>query len=118
MRAYFKMPTNEFVAQLRDIAIKANARPAVIHCLDQLRDAPSEDEIEERIAKAVEEEAEASYENGKEDGLQDKANAVEDAEKQMHKDCCAAIEARGEEIGLTKEQIYKVVNHILWDCRP
>jgi hypothetical protein len=118
MRAYSNMPTNEFVAQLRDIAIKAGARPLVIDQLDAIVDAPSQDEIDEQINDAVEEAEKAAFENGREDGLADKDNAVEDAEKEMHAACCAAIEAKGEEIGLTKEQVYKVVNHILWDCRP
>jgi hypothetical protein len=118
MRAYFNMPTNEFVSQLRDIAIKANARPQVIDCLDAIVDAPSEEEIDERINEAVDEAEKRAFDNGKEDGLADKDNAVGDAEKEMHASCVAAIEAKGEEIGLTKEQIYKVVNHILWDCRP
>lgn len=30
MRAYSSMPTADFIAQLRDIAIRANARPLVI----------------------------------------------------------------------------------------
>lgn len=38
MRAYSNMPTHEFVAQLRDIAIKAGARPLVIDQIDALAD--------------------------------------------------------------------------------
>lgn len=48
MRAYSNMPTNEFVAQLRDIAINAGARPLVIDQIDRIIEGPSEFEIEER----------------------------------------------------------------------
>jgi hypothetical protein len=118
MRAYSSMPTSDFVAQLRDIAIKAGARPLVIDQLDAIVDAPSEDEIDERINEAVDAAEKAAFGNGKEDGLADKDNAVQDAEQAMYDACVAAVEAKGAEIGLTKEQVYKVVNHILWDCRP
>jgi hypothetical protein len=52
MRAYSNMPTNEFVSQLRDIAIKANARPAVIDCIDAIVDGPTEDDIAKQISEA------------------------------------------------------------------
>ena len=55
MRAYSAMPTSEFIAQLRDIAINANARPQVIDQIDAILDGPTEEEIEEREAKAAEE---------------------------------------------------------------
>jgi hypothetical protein len=118
MRVWSSMPTSEFVFQLREIAIKANARPLVIDAIDQIWFAPSQDEIDEQINDAVEQAEKQAYEDGKDDGLQDKDHAVEQAEKEIHESCVKAIEAKGKEIGLTDEQIYKVVNHILWDCRP
>lgn len=118
MRAYFNMPTHEFVGQLRDIAIRANARTAVIDCIDAIIDAPSQDDIDEQINEAVEEAEKKAFANGEESGKADLANAVGDAETEMYASCVAAIEAKGAKIGLTDEQIYKVVNHILWDCRP
>jgi hypothetical protein len=118
MRAYTSMPTNEFVAQLRGIAISAKASPLIIDQLDAIVDAPSEDEINERINEAVEEAEKSSYDAGKSEGENNKDNAVDDACQELYKDICAAIEAKGVEIGLTEEQVYKVVNHILWDCRP
>lgn len=63
MRAYFNMPTSEFVGQLRDIAIRANARTAVIDCIDAIYYAPTEDEIEaekEALAEAKYAEGEAA----------------------------------------------------------
>lgn len=118
MRAYFNMPTSEFVGQLRDIAIKAGARPQVIDCLDAITEAPSEDEIAERINEEIEIEYKRGYSEGIEEGEHNKDNAVEDALKEQYTDICKAVEAKGKEIGLTDEQVYKVVNHILWDCRP
>jgi hypothetical protein len=118
MRAYHNMPTSDFVAQIREIAINAKASALVIDQLDAIVDAPSEDEIDARINKAVDEAEKCAFENGKEEGEQNKENAVEDALKEQYADICAAIEAKGKEIGLTDEQVYKVVNHILWDCRP
>jgi hypothetical protein len=118
MRAYFNMPTSEFVGQLRDIAIKAGARPQVIDCLDAITEAPSEDEIDLQITEAVEQAEKEAFENGKLEGENDKENAIENALKEQYADICKAIEAKGKEIGLTDEQVYKVVNHILWDCWP
>lgn len=118
MRAYHSMPTSKFVDQLRDVAIKAGARAAVIYQIDSIADAPSEDSIAEQIAEAVDEAEIAAFSKGKAEGEQTLENAVEDAVKEMYTDCCAAIEAKGKEIGLTDEQIDKVVNHILWDVRP
>lgn len=51
MQAWFNMPTHQFVDQLRDIAVKAGARPAIIDCLDAIVNAETEEEIEERIGK-------------------------------------------------------------------
>lgn len=56
------MPTSEFVVQLRDIAIKADARPQVLDCIDSLFSLPTEDEIEKRIHDA-EEAAEDDHKN-------------------------------------------------------
>lgn len=78
MQAWFNMPTHQFVDQLRDIAIKAGARPAVIDCLDAIVDAPSEDEIKERVAEAEEESEKFGFQNGKEDMWQDCYNLVVD----------------------------------------
>jgi hypothetical protein len=113
MRAYFSMPTHEFVDQLRDIAIKANARPQVIDQLDAIVDAPSEEEIEEQINEAVAEAEKDAFDNGKLEGENNKENAIVDACDELYKEICDAIEAKGTEIGLTEEQVYKVVNHIL-----
>jgi hypothetical protein len=63
MRAYTSMPTNEFVAQLRDTAIKANAPPAVIDAIDAIVEGPDEDEIEARIDKAVDDATDGVREN-------------------------------------------------------
>ena len=54
MRAWFNMPTEEFVFQLRDIAIKARARPQVIDAIDAIWFAPDDNEIQARIDEAVE----------------------------------------------------------------
>ena len=118
MRAYTNMSTGDFMAQLRDIAINAGGNPLIIDQIDAIVDAPSEEEIDERINQAVEEAERNAYDNGVAEGEQNKENAADDAATEMYKACCAAIEARGVEIGLTDEQVYKVVNHILWDVRP
>jgi flagellar biosynthesis/type III secretory pathway protein FliH len=118
MRVWSSMPTSEFVFQLREIAIKANARPLVIDAIDQIWFAPSQDEIDEQINEAVEEAEKRAYEDGKEDGELNLKKAEDAAAESMYKDCIGAIEAKGKEIGLTDEQVYKVINHILWDCRP
>ena len=110
--------SDEFINWLRYAAIDGGQPTAFIDCIDKLIAAPSQDEIDEQIDEAVEKAEKKAFENGREDGLADKDNAVEDAEKEMYATCVAAIEARGESIGLTKEQVDKVVNHILWDCRP
>jgi hypothetical protein len=70
------------------------------------------------IKRTKEEAEKKAFANGEESGKADLANAVGDAETEMYASCVAAIEAKGAKIGLTDEQIYKVVNHILWDCRP
>jgi hypothetical protein len=103
MRAYSSMPAADFVYQLRTIAINAKAHPLVLDQIDALVPARTEDEIEEDCLKAVEEA---------------EKHAFKDAEQAVYDDCVAAIEAKGAEIGLSEDQIYKVVNHILWDCRP
>jgi hypothetical protein len=118
MRAYSNMPTSEFVAQIRDIAINAKASPLVIDQIDAIKNAPSEDEIDARINEAVDEAEEKAFENGKLEGEDNKEKAIEAACKELYKDICTAIDTKGVEIGLTDEQIYKVINHILWDCRP
>lgn len=118
MRAYSSMPTSEFVYQLRTIAINARAHPLVLDQIDALVPPRTEDEIEEDCLKAVEKAEKRAFEEGKLEGENNKDLAVEQAKKQMHADCIAAIETKGAEIGLTEEQIYKVVNHILWDYRP
>lgn len=48
MRAYFNMPTSEFIAELRYAAIRTNAKPQVIDAIDQIWFAPSQDEIDEQ----------------------------------------------------------------------
>jgi len=53
MRAWFNTPTSEFVDQLRDVAIKANARPQIIDAIDNIVEGPTEDEIEERCEAAA-----------------------------------------------------------------
>ena len=118
MIAYHNQPIHEFINQLRDIAINAKARASVIDQIDALILIPSEDKIAADIEAAEYAAEKRGFEAGREDALADKANAVEDAEKAIYKECCDAIEAKGKDIGLTDEQIYKVVNHILWDCRP
>lgn len=60
MRAYSSMTTSEFVSQLRDIAIKANARAQVIDQIDAIVEGPTEDEV-----TALEE---AAYDKGFNDG--------------------------------------------------
>lgn len=48
MRVYSKQPSDEFIAQLRDVAIKAGAGALFIDVIDQLRgieDEPAEIEL-------------------------------------------------------------------------
>jgi len=118
MRAYSSMTTAEFVAQLRDIAIKAGARALIIDQIDAIVPGSTQEEIYEQIDEAVAEARKDAFEEGRADGLQGKDDAVEAAENEMYTACIAAIEARGAEIGLDEQQIYKIVNHILWDMRP
>lgn len=118
MRAYSSMPASEFVYQLRTIAINAKAHPLVLDQIDAVIDSPTEDEIEAQIEEAVDEAEKRCFEEGKLLGENNKDSAVEDAEAAMYDACVAAIEAKGAEIGLTEEQIYKVVNHVLWDVGP
>ncbi len=128
MIAYYNMPVSDFVAQLRDIAIKANARPAVIDCIDAMLLIPDEDEIAEaeeaeydRGFKEGHADGEAEYDRGfKEghaDGEADKENAAEDAAKDMNTACRDAIEALAKDdpnnIGLTEEQINQL-SALLW----
>lgn len=51
MRAYSNMPVGEFVQQLRDIAIGAKARPAVIDMLDSIDTSDKDAEIEKISAE-------------------------------------------------------------------
>lgn len=118
MRAYYNMPIEDFTAQLREIAIRANASPLIIDKIDELDDGLTQDEVDEQINKAVEEAEEKAFDDGKVEGEANVERATRAAAKEMYDDCIAAIEAKGVEIGLTEEQVYKVVNHILWDCRP
>ena len=122
MRADSSMSTTDFVAQLREIAIKAGARPLIIDQLDEIIEAPSEDEIDERINEAVDEAEKGAFENGRLEGENNKDNAVADAEKEMYDACVAAIEKLAtedpSEIGLTETQLYQLVNHVLWNVRP
>lgn len=55
MRVYHSMPTSEFVDQLRDIAIKAGARPLIVCKIDELR-AQDPDEVERATLKRCEDE--------------------------------------------------------------
>ncbi len=55
MRAYYNMTTSEFVAQHRDIAIKAGARAQVIDQIDAIEDGPAKDEIDQWVHEAAEE---------------------------------------------------------------
>jgi len=55
MRAYSSMSTTDFVAQIRDIAIKAGARALVIAQIDAIVDGLTEDEIEELCEEARDE---------------------------------------------------------------
>lgn len=103
---------------LRYKAIDGGMPSLFIDAIDNILLAPSEDEIADQINQAVEEAEKKAFNNGHADGVADKDNAVEDAEKAMYKACVEAIEAKGTEIGLTDEQVYKVINHILWDVRP
>ena len=64
MRAYSNMPTHEFVAQIRDIAINAKASPLVIDQIDAIPDAYTDDEIEKQCDKARNE----GYDEGRSDG--------------------------------------------------
>jgi hypothetical protein len=108
----------DFIEWLRYAAVEGGMPTQFIDCIDRMHCAPSEYEIADQINAAVEDAEKSAFENGREDGLADRDRAVEAAEVAMHKNCCNAIKAKGAEIGLTAEQIYKVVNHILWDIRP
>lgn len=50
MRAYSNMPADEFIEQLRDAAIRANASPAVIDNIDALQNCDELEEEREEIA--------------------------------------------------------------------
>jgi hypothetical protein len=111
----------DFIEWLRYAAIEGSMPSQFIDCIDCIdcmHCAPSEYEIAVQINAAVEDDKKSASKNGREDGLADRDRAVEAAEVAMYKNCCNAIKAKGAEIGLTAEQIYKVVNHILWDIRP
>ena len=92
MRAYFNMPTSDFVAQLRDIAIKANARPQVIDCIDALLEPVDTEELQ---------------------ALKDKAK------DQAIDDCLDILNKEGleKDIGLTKTQLEQITE-LLESCRP
>lgn len=55
MRAYFNMPVREFVDQLQDLAIKANARPQVMAMFDDIDLMATVDEVEAEKEKAAQE---------------------------------------------------------------
>lgn len=91
MRAYFNMPTSEFVGQLRDIAIKADARPQVIDCLDALAE-------------------KSEFNEGKD---------YTEGYVAMHEECVSALR-RGlgdPDIGLTETQIEQVLE-LVKDIKP
>lgn len=88
MRAWFNMPTHEFVGQLRDIAIKAGARPAVIDCIDELA---------ENDPKEVDSKIEQAYLNGEMDKWDDCFEALKDGLESV-------------EIGLTETQIEQILD--------
>src|SRR5437899_742877 len=54
MRAYSSMPLYEFTAQLRDIAIKAGAKPLVMDMIDALGTVPTPEDIEQDQVEAIE----------------------------------------------------------------
>lgn len=112
------MTRREFTDVLRFRAIADGAPTQFIDLVDELAACPSEDEIADQITKAGEAEYSRGFDLGYADGEANKKEAVEGGEKTIYEECIAAIEAKGVEIGLTEEQIYKVINHILWDCRP
>jgi hypothetical protein len=119
MRAYSSMPTSEFVAQLRDIAIKAGARALVIDQIDAIVDAPSEEEIEQRINEAVDEAEKLGFEAGEFKGESNKETAIADALQEQYDDICEAIRLRGQEkdIGLTETQLERILE-LLEQVRP
>jgi hypothetical protein len=96
MRAYSNMSTNEFVSQLRDIAIKANARPAVIDCIDAIIDGPTEDDIAKQISEAED----AAY--------SDAVHTCAHEWRMARRRAVAALDA----IGLTPEQMEQVLEVI------
>jgi flagellar biosynthesis/type III secretory pathway protein FliH len=117
---YFRsnMTTHEFVDWLRYSAIDGGMPQQFIDQVDSILLIPTEEEQAEEIEKISEEEYDRGFKNGLEEGENNKENAAQDAAKAIYKDCCDAVERKGKEIGLTDEQIHKVINHILWDCRP
>ena len=72
MRAYFNMTTAEFVAQLRDIAIKAGAKALVIDQIDAIPEGSTQEEIEKAYDEGYKaghaereiEEIEKAYDDG------------------------------------------------------
>jgi hypothetical protein len=98
MRAYSSMPTSEFIAQLRTIAINAGARPLVIDQLDAIVDAPTEDEIVERTENA--------YASGEVDGARD-----------AWKDCYTRLEERLGGIIEPGEE-FNAILQLLMDIKP
>ena len=85
MRAYSNMTTSEFVAQLRDIAIKAGARALVIDRIDAIVEGPTEDDIEE------------AAEEGREEGRYE-------GRKTQWEICFDMLKARLSDVDVTNEQ--------------
>lgn len=115
MRAYSSMPTEDFIYQLRTLAIGAKASPLVIDQIDAIVAGPTEDEIDERINEAVESAKDEAYDDGYKEGEANKEEEIAKACKALYTDICAAIEKRGGEkdIGLTEIQIDQVINWIM-----
>lgn len=54
LRCYANQPTEEFIADLREAAIRANAKPAVIDAIDELRSAREIEDSNETLQNEIE----------------------------------------------------------------
>ncbi len=79
MRAYFNMPIPDFVDQLRDIAIRAGARPQVLAMFDDLAMVQSPDEVEDAVEAAGTKAYDEGWDEGYKDGKQEQYNQMMDA---------------------------------------
>lgn len=95
MRAYHSMPMQDFVQQIYEIAVKAGARPLVLDKIEELHTVPSAQEIEDEKAEAVEEAEREAHQwmwQACNERLQDVLESMDDLTREQRKELEEALE--------------------------